>query len=921
MHCARPAIPVNFMRIITCVPKSLTLPQAELAVRRSIEVNPANALDSRTVERTPTGRRGGPRRLALLVGNRWPATGMTLTVQFLDNPSKELRRKILLHMNAWSQSCSIRFVESDNTGMVRIARLDGPPDMAGYWSYVGTQILGIDSDQPTLNLEGFTLKTSEDEFKRVVRHEAGHTLGFEHEHMRSDLVKKIDRRKAIAYFDRTQGWTEKETIEQVLTPLSKKSILGTTESDPLSIMCYEIPAEITKDGQPILGGIDINPNDFQFAAKVYPKTSSQPLHGPTDTVSPVAEETKPPSTEAGPPVRLAGSEDSEAFHLVVMDEFDPENESSRGQGVPSDSASRKESPQFARVFASYGGARVTSSMKLRAGQGEPATAFGRIIGVHERIKRYTNREQGSLPTDDEMIAFGRDLFETLFTGDVRRLYDEARARQQNRKLDLVLTSMIPWIAEKPWEFAYDSGRDSFLATEDIHLVRNVLTAVPATTILPRSGPLRILVASAQPVGLGQLTVEQEVEVIRRGFRPLEDSGLVQVEIMARATPRRIQATLSTGNFTVVHVIGHGTFDETAEKGALYFEDELGHQLPLGQRSVREIFCKRGVSLVFLNSCQSGSGGRHQFNRGVAQSLVSHGLPAVVANQYSVLDTSATSFAQHFYWSLANGMSIGQATCEARIAVNCSLQGEIIDWAIPVVYARDPHMALCVKPETTASSTIAVRIASRKAVQERSFRVAVWDIDNVLPSLEETLKRLNESQSTFGFELAALSVPLDAWDLEQETQTPDGTPYLCADKMAERLRSTPVELRVNLLACITRHWMKDENWLNLYGWWPAKQDPPVVAFSCAGMDDLPPVGPETDRAIANFMVSALAGFLADVDSHEHGAKDCPLAFNANRERSIITGVQAFDKGCRDKLKKALSQEQLAALESLLKPLPE
>ena len=81
---------------------------------------------------------------------------------------------------------------------------------------------------------------------------------------------------------------------------------------------------------------------------------------------------------------------------------------------------------------------------------------------------------------------------------------------------------------------------------------------------------------------------------------------------------------------------------------------------------------------------------------MAQSLVSHGLPAVVANQYSVLDTSATSFAQHFYWSLAQGMSIGQAACEARIAVNCSMQGELIDWAVPVVYARDPNMTLCME---------------------------------------------------------------------------------------------------------------------------------------------------------------------------------------------------------------------------------
>ena len=117
--------------------------------------------------------------------------------------------------------------------------------------------------------------------------------------------------------------------------------------------------------------------------------------------------------------------------------------------------------------------------------------------------------------------------------------------------------MIPWIAEKPWEFAYDAGRQSFLATEEIHFVRNVLTAVPADIIAPCSGPLKILVASAQPVGFGHLSIDQEVEVIRRGFEPLIDAGLIDVEVLARATPAAIHGRLSTGEYTVVHFIGHG----------------------------------------------------------------------------------------------------------------------------------------------------------------------------------------------------------------------------------------------------------------------------------------------------------------------------------------------------------------------------
>jgi len=257
--------------VITCRPKSLHISKLEVAARRAIEINPANAVGHRQVERTPVGRRGGPRRLAIVVARRWPSSGVRLTVKFMDNPPQDLRKRILLHMNAWAKTANVAFVETHGTAKVRIARLDSPDDMAGYWSYIGTEILEVDRDEPTLNLEGFTMGVSESEFRRVVRHEAGHTLGFEHEHMRAALVNKIDRAKAIRFYDKDQGWTPREVEAQVLTPLKEKSIMGTAESDPHSIMCYQIPAEITKDGKAIPGGTNINAKDFAFAGSMYPR--------------------------------------------------------------------------------------------------------------------------------------------------------------------------------------------------------------------------------------------------------------------------------------------------------------------------------------------------------------------------------------------------------------------------------------------------------------------------------------------------------------------------------------------------------------------------------------------------------------------------------------------------------------------------
>jgi hypothetical protein len=124
---------------------------------------------------------------------------------------------------------------------------------------------------------------------------------------------------------------------------------------------------------------------------------------------------------------------------------------------------------------------------------------------------------------------------------------------------------------------YDTGRRSFLATEEIHFVRNVLTNVPADPIVLPDGPLSILLASAQPVGFGRLSIEQEVEVIRRGFKPLIDAGLAVVDTVARITPAELHDRLSRGTYQVVHFIGHGVYDEKRREGCLVFENDRGRR--------------------------------------------------------------------------------------------------------------------------------------------------------------------------------------------------------------------------------------------------------------------------------------------------------------------------------------------------------
>ncbi|GKU79030.1 hypothetical protein [Paenibacillus sp. L3-i20] len=251
-----------------CTLKELPSKLQVKAAAKAIEINPENAPKAYQTLLLSQEEQSNPLKLALRTTKRWSRSGVNLTVGFFGNPSAELKARIISHMNAWNVSGNIQFTESSNNPLVRVS-FDGE----GYWSYNGTDILQITSDQPTMNLEGFTMDTPEYVFQRVVRHETGHTLGFPHEHLRPEIVNLIDSEKAIAYFADRYKWSREKTKVQVLTPLDP-FVNVTVVADPNSIMCYKLPASIMKDGIAINGGTDISASDMQLVAISYPKSNA-----------------------------------------------------------------------------------------------------------------------------------------------------------------------------------------------------------------------------------------------------------------------------------------------------------------------------------------------------------------------------------------------------------------------------------------------------------------------------------------------------------------------------------------------------------------------------------------------------------------------------------------------------------------------
>ena len=83
----------------------------------------------------------------------------------------------------------------------------------------------------------------------TIIHELGHALGMIHEHQNpiGGVTIDWDKRKVYKYFRCSQGWSDEMINNNILNPEDETTLNGSC-FDPLSIMLYEYPACLTKNG-------------------------------------------------------------------------------------------------------------------------------------------------------------------------------------------------------------------------------------------------------------------------------------------------------------------------------------------------------------------------------------------------------------------------------------------------------------------------------------------------------------------------------------------------------------------------------------------------------------------------------------------------------------------------------------------------
>ena len=349
----------------------------------------------------------------------------------------------------------------------------------------------------------------------------------------------------------------------------------------------------------------------------------------------------------------------------------------------------------------------------------PAEVTAAVATAKGLTEQYVARSQQELPPDP-LRELGRRLFDAVFTGRGKALYDRCRDRAREAGTGLRVRVVLRrgpdgrdarWM---PWEFLYDSRRRDFLALSMLSRLIRDTGNVPYDPLDLVSPPIRALVVGADING--NLGVAEEVKKLKAIEK--RNKKRLRLDVLPNATRDELLKAVRDPDYHVFHFIGTGvppgtgwTGGNAAREGLVLMPDDRKQTPGVAFGPAQIVGTAELVEAMKFNGQVRGVVLDAWYTDGIAAELAEEvPVPGVIGVRGIITIPACMAFALELYRAVVRGEPLDMAITSARQQVDRRLTGSR-EWGVQTAYMQTPDGTFAGWPRVRSVLCSADSIAS------------------------------------------------------------------------------------------------------------------------------------------------------------------------------------------------------------------
>ncbi|MEO1591461.1 MAG: CHAT domain-containing protein [Cyanobacteria bacterium J06632_22] len=344
------------------------------------------------------------------------------------------------------------------------------------------------------------------------------------------------------------------------------------------------------------------------------------------------------------------------------------------------------------------------------------------------------QETGASYSSRLMQHLGINLWEWLFDGPVQSSLDHSYgiALGQNSVLRLRLEVRDPELTNLPWEIMQSQPGRQALSLNQQMLFSRTTSDVDPLADWGLDNDLKILLVLGQDADETAsdkaLQLEAEAKLLKdilQIHEPATSTGrpvMRQVDVLLQPTPEALTQQLESGRYNVFFYAGHGV--PGPDGGRLFLQPAE----VLNGTELAQVLTRCRVKLAVFNTCWGAQPERVDQQAiprsSLAEVLLHHGVPAVLAMRDSIADEEALTFIKVFTQVLAERKPVDEAVAIARQQLLTLYRFNQPAWTLPVLYMHPDFEGAILN----AIPTDITRLPGDSSVRTRSTLIALREVN-------------------------------------------------------------------------------------------------------------------------------------------------------------------------------------------------